>query len=310
MSGESEGTDVGGLRHHAFLYDEDDEFVERSVAFLLAGLQAGEAAIVAAPPGRLALMREALGADAARARFIDATALYQRLARTIAAFYGTLLERLRRAPSVRAVADVPFGPTRQERDRWTAYEAITNRAYAHLPAWVVCAYATSELPDQVLEIAWRTHFEVLAKDWQPSPHYEDQTALLRSLTPQPRQLNHLRLVAAGNDQQTLRENLASELSAEGIAPKQALDLLVAANEIAANAYQHAGGVAVLRVGRAGGRLVCEITDRGKGFDDPLAGYIPPKPEQQTGHGLWIARQLVSRLEFLFTPDGHTTRLWL
>ena len=46
MSGESEGTDVGGLRHHAFLYDDDDG---RSVAFLLAGLQAGEAAIVAAP---------------------------------------------------------------------------------------------------------------------------------------------------------------------------------------------------------------------------------------------------------------------
>lgn len=46
------------------------------------------------------------------------------------------------------------------------------------------------------------------------------------------------------------------------------------------------------------------------FDDPLAGYIPPEPGQQSGQGLWITRQLVSRLEFLFTPDGHTTRLWL
>jgi anti-sigma regulatory factor (Ser/Thr protein kinase) len=310
MSAGDDDTDVCGLRHHALLYDEDDEYVERSVAFLRAGLEAGEAAIVAGMRGRLALMREGLGADATRVTFTDVDGLYLRPARTIAAYYGTLLEHLRYAPSVRWVAEVQFGPTQSDWDTWTAYEAITNRAYAHLPAWIVCTYATSELPDQVLEIAWRTHAEVLTGDWQPSPHYEDPRAVLRSLTPQPRPLHHLRTVAAGSDQQSLRETLAAELSAEGIEPNKALDLLVAANEIAANAWEHAEGIAKLRVGRADGRFVCEITDRGTGFDDPLAGYIPPRPEQQTGQGLWIARQLVSRLEFLSTADGHTTRLWL
>jgi hypothetical protein len=71
-------------------------------------------------------------------------------------------------------------------------------------------------------------------------------------------------MAAGSDQQALRENLASEFSAEGIAPKQALDLLVAVNEIAANAWQHADGVAALRVGRAGGCFVCEPSPRPMG----------------------------------------------
>jgi hypothetical protein len=71
-------------------------------------------------------------------------------------------------------------------------------------------------------------------------------------------------MAAGSDQQALRENLASEFSAEGIAPKQALDLLVAVNEIAANAWQQADGVAALRVGRAGGCFVCEPSPRPMG----------------------------------------------
>jgi anti-sigma regulatory factor (Ser/Thr protein kinase) len=310
MTQERPDTDVYGLRHHALLYDADDEYVERSVAFLRGGLDIGEAAIVASTRGRLALMREALGADAARVTFTDVAALYLRPARTIAAYYGALVEHLRHSPSVRAVAEVQFGPTRPDWDTWAAYEAITNRAYTHLPAWVVCTYATGELPDEVLETAWRAHPAVLTEDWQPSPHYEDPTAMLRSLTPQPRPLNDLRSVAAGRDQLALRENLAAALSADGIASNKALDMLVAANEIAANAWQHADGVAMLRVGRADGRFVCEITDRGTGFDDPLAGYIPPKPEQQSGQGLWITRQLVWRLEFFCTPGGHTTRLWL
>jgi hypothetical protein len=54
--------------------------------------------------------------------------------------------------------------------------------------------------------------------------------------------------------------------------------------------------------------VCEIADGGPGFDDPLAGYLAPR--QGVGAGLWVARQLTWRLEFLRSPDGFTARIWL
>jgi anti-sigma regulatory factor (Ser/Thr protein kinase) len=85
-------------------------------------------------------------------------------------------------------------------------------------------------------------------------------------------------------------------------------MLVAVNEIAANAFKHGGGPAALRVGVVGGQFVCEVSDRGPGHDDPLAGFLPPKPEDRRGAGLWAARQLTSRLELFSSADGLTVRL--
>jgi anti-sigma regulatory factor (Ser/Thr protein kinase) len=63
------------------------------------------------------------------------------------------------------------------------------------------------------------------------------------------------------------------------------------------------------VGRVGDRFVCELTDRGPGFDDPLAGYLPPR-DGNPGAGLWIARQATSRLDMIRAADGMTLRLWV
>jgi hypothetical protein len=43
-----------------------------------------------------------------------------------------------------------------------------------------------------------------------------------------------------------------------------------------------------------------------GFDDPTAGFLAPRPG--IGTGLWAARQLTWRIEFLRSPGGFTTRM--
>jgi anti-sigma regulatory factor (Ser/Thr protein kinase) len=91
---------------------------------------------------------------------------------------------------------------------------------------------------------------------------------------------------------------------------RALDLLVAATEIHTNAERHGGGMRELRVGRENGRFVCEITDGGDGFADPIAGYRVPGDPQRSPKGLWIARQLAWQVEFLRAPGAFTVRLWL
>jgi anti-sigma regulatory factor (Ser/Thr protein kinase) len=296
------------LRHHAFVYESDDEYVARSVEFLKEGLDAGEGAIVGNAPTGLARMRDALGRDADRVTFLDLSSTYTRPARTLAAYYGTFREHLRRAPSVRAVAEFQDGPTSQDWDEWMAYEAITNVAYSHLPVWVVCTYGANRLPDSIINGVLRTHPELLGDGWEDSEHFEDPSEVVRKLTPEPEALPELRSLSAGEDLDAFREQLARELVALRIPEAKTLDMLVAGTEIAANALRHGGGIEEVRVGRAEGRFVCEVIDRGSGFDDPLAGYLAPR--EGVGSGLWVARQLAWRIESFHSPRGFTVRVWL
>jgi anti-sigma regulatory factor (Ser/Thr protein kinase) len=298
----------GAFRHHALVYDSQDEYVARSVAFLKEGLEAGEGALVGNSRDGLAVMREALGPDADQVAFFDVGSTYTRPAHTLAAYYGVFLGQLRKAASVRAVAEFQLGPTLTDWEEWMAYEAINNVAYSHLPVWVVCTYSAKQVPDAVLDGVWRTHPEVAAGEWRKSDRFEDPRELVRNLTSQPEPLPDLRPLSVGADLEVFRERLARELIAEKVPDARALDMLVAATEIAANALTHGGGIEEVRVGRAEGRFVCEVVDRGGGFDDPLAGYRAPR--DGIGAGLWVARQLTRRVELFHSPRGFTARIWL
>jgi anti-sigma regulatory factor (Ser/Thr protein kinase) len=296
------------LRHNALVYESQDEYVARSVAFLKEGLEAGEGALVGNSRDGLAAVREALGPDADQVAFFDVGSTYTRPARTLAAYYGVFLGQLRKAPSVRAVAEFQLGPTLTDWEEWMGYEAITNVAYSHLPVWVVCTYGANRVSDAVLDGVWRTHPEVATDEWRESDRFEDPRELVRRLTPQPEPLPELRPCSIGADLEAFRERLARELRAEYVPDARALDMLVAATEIAANALEHGGGIEELRVGRAEGRFVCEVVDRGSGFDDPVAGYLAPRAG--VGTGLWVARQLAWRLELFRSSHGFTARIWL
>jgi anti-sigma regulatory factor (Ser/Thr protein kinase) len=299
---------LGGLRHNAFVYESDDEYVERSVAFLQDGLEAGEWAIVANTRDGLAKMRDAMGPDVERVSFVDVSSTYDRPARAVAAYYGLLVDHLRKAPAVRAVADFQVGPAPGEWNEWVGYEAITNVAYSHLPAWIVCTYDANTLPDPILEGASKTHAELLEDEWQASDSYEDPRELLRRLVPEPEPISGLRSLSPGDSLETFREQLARELVAEKVSEAEALHMLIAGTEVAANAIRHGAGISELRSGRVDGRFVCEVVDRGGGFDDPAAGYLAPR--NGTGVGLWVARQLARRVESFHSPQGFTVRVWL
>jgi anti-sigma regulatory factor (Ser/Thr protein kinase) len=302
-------SDRTALRHSALVYESQDEYFARAVPFLKEGIEAGEGAIVAHTKPGLAMMREALGSDAEQVTFVDVSSAYTRPARTLAAYHEVYVELLQRTRTVRAVADVQFGPDPGEWDVWTGYEAVFNRSFGHLPTWVICSYNANGTPDPIIEGVWRTHSEVIADgSWNVSDHYEDPDRLLRRITPVPAPLSGLRSIPFGRDVADFREHLAREMVVENVSEAKALDMLLAATEVAANAIEHGGGVEAVRVGRAQGRFVCEIVDRGIGFDDPTAGYLAPR--EGVGTGLWIARQLTWQIEFFRSESGFTARVWL
>jgi anti-sigma regulatory factor (Ser/Thr protein kinase) len=301
--------DGTALRHNAFVYESQDEYLMHAVPFLEAGLEAGEGAIVAHTKPGIAMMREALGSDAADVTFVDVSSAYTRPARTLAAYHRVYSEQLAKTATLRAVADVQFGPDPREWDLWTGYEAVFNCSFGHLPAWVLCSYNANGAPDPIIDGVWRTHPEVVDRNtWTTSALYEDPDQLLRRITPHPEELPDLRSIPAGPDAEQIRERLAPELTAAGVGEAKTVEMLLAATEIATNALQHGHGIEDVKVGTAHGRFVCEVIDRGPGFDDPTAGYLAPR--EGIGAGLWVARQLTWQIEFFQSPRGFTTRIWL
>ncbi len=185
-----------------------------------------------------------------------------------------------------------------------------RRAFAGRKLNVICPYDERVLPAAVLDCACATLEHVITDARRPSAAYTDAAAVVRAHTPAPEPLPQLRALPPPDGARGLRELLAAEMAAEGVPDAAARDMLLAASEVFTNARQHGGGATSLSVGRVGTHFVCEIADRGAGLDDPLAGYLPPRPPRWSDAGLWVARQATSAVELL-RPDGGglTVRLW-
>ena len=94
----------------------------------------------------------------------------------------------------------------------------------------------------------------------------------------------------------------------GLSASRTGDLVLAVNEVAANAIIHAGGVGWLTVEQTADGVMVEVRDRGTGLPHPVAMELPA-PQLSGGRGLWLARTLCDQLTFSADPDGHCVRLF-
>jgi anti-sigma regulatory factor (Ser/Thr protein kinase) len=306
-----------GYTHDALLFDTDDRLTEVAVPFLLEGLAAGEAAVVATAPRTAAVLREAVGGhplvhllargDIYRPRTPAAITTFRQLAEQRAAEGAT---------RVRVVGEVDFGPTERDWLEWRRYEAVINRALASWPLWGLCVFDTQRLPEPVLESAMRTHTSVVTSmGREPNPHFTEPAEYLRALPvpAEPLEETPPRLSAPDvSDFIGLRHAVAAELGSVD-APRDAIeDYLLAVDEMSSNAARHGGPPVSLWLWISPGKIVCTIADRGPGWDDPFAGYGPAHGEDLSrgGMGLWLARQLCDHVDITTDGDGTRVRLTL
>jgi anti-sigma regulatory factor (Ser/Thr protein kinase) len=300
------------LRHNMYIYEDDCCLAERVVPFLHDGLTGDEAVVAVVDRHTHDVLRETLGTDAEQVVFLDRYAFYSRPETAIASLDMSLRAlRQNGAEAIRAYGEPPPRDTPDERRAWARYEAVVNAAFAHHPLWVMCGYDARRTCDEILDAAWSTHAGVLTDDWQTNDRYESPTDFLRTLASSPAALPGLRTMPFGDGARAFRHTLLGEMAADHVPEADTHQLLVAASEVYANAGRHGGGVAQIRVGRDGDRFVCEITDNGAGFDDPLAGLIPPSADAIDGAGLWAARQNTRRLEMQpAATGGLSVQLWI
>jgi len=307
------------FRHEAMLYHGTAQFVSGAAAFIRDALDADEPILVAVIAPRLALLREELGPDARRVRFLDMEAVGRNPARIIPAWRDWVAEH---APSGRAFRGVgePIwaGRTGAEIAECQQHEQLLNSAFDGGPGWsLLCPYDLESLPTDVVDQAHRTHPAVVRagvrteSDSYPDHHHPDPGVIHAALLAEPLPAPPDSLYQTGfglADLARIRRLVAAHASAARVSELRAEDLVLVANELVCNSIRHGGGTGTLRLWQDSGELICEVHDRGL-VADPLIGRRRPDPGADGGAGLWIANQVCDLVQIRSTAqDGTTVRV--
>jgi len=113
----------------------------------------------------------------------------------------------------------------------------------------------------------------------------------------------------------LREAVLAHATAAGMPENRAIEVMLAAHELAANAIRHGGGTGRLRLRIVAGALYCQVTDVGSarltshraaaGADQRTvpAAAQPASWPFEPGHGLWLVRQAADDCTVVASPQG-------
>jgi anti-sigma regulatory factor (Ser/Thr protein kinase) len=303
--------------HAALLYRSAEHLASAVVPFLADGLAAGEAVVLACREENSALLAEALGHDD-RILVLPREGIYTRTAHVI----STLRRVVRRqlvagASGVRLLGEMPVDQSGDEWHEWHRCEAISNVALGPLPLSSVCAFDRRALSDAICEGVEETHPALMTPAGPvPNHRYVDPATVLRRTpttragraedTPPTLQLADL---ADASRLPELRARVRAALDGSGQPGQLRSRFAAAVAEVLLNALRHGRPPVAVRLWATPTRLECTVTDRGDGFDDPLAGYTPPGTGfPPAGAGLWLVRQACDTLEAFRTGTGFAVRL--
>jgi anti-sigma regulatory factor (Ser/Thr protein kinase) len=296
--------------HGALLYSGDADYVHATTSFIRDGLEADEPVLVVVPVEKIALLRDALGADATRVTFEDMREVGQNPARIIAQ-WREFIDRHAGAGAVRGVGE-PVSPQRRavELTECHQHESLVNLAFAEGVAFnLLCPYDVDALAESIVDDARRTHPHVVENGCRVESDAfvrgDGEAWLQAPLSAPP---GHAERVDF--DEATLRavrEAVSSLAHRSGLDHDRVADVVLAVNELTTNSVAHGAGSGTLTMWADDESVVCEVFDAGR-LDDPLAGRCRPGPLQIGGRGLWLANQLSDLTQLRRTPSGTRIRL--
>jgi anti-sigma regulatory factor (Ser/Thr protein kinase) len=305
---EAGGPGSEAFRHEALLYSGTDGFVDGTLPFLRAGVDAGDAMLVVVDAAKIGWLQDALGRDAHAVTFADMSDVGANPARIIPAWRAFVDGNPGRR--LRGIGE-PIWAQRSAAElvECQRHEALLNLAFADAERFtLLCPYDVDALEPGVIEKAHHSH-PILVRDGarRPSTTYLGAVAApFAEPLPDPPDDAH----ALAFDTHTLgavRDAVTARALSAGLSELRAGDLVLAVNEIATNSVVHGGGQGVLRIWREADAVICEISDSGA-IVEPLAGRSRPPEGDVGGHGLWMCNQLCDLVQIRAFAGGGVVRL--
>ncbi len=299
-----------GFSHEAFFYADEDEFLAGTVPFVEAGLEAGEAILVALPRATGDLLRGELGGDGERVQFAEMEELGRNPARIIPAWRDFLEENADVGGGVRGIGEpIWAGRSDAEVDECQRHESLLNLAFGDGPAWsLMCPYDSARLDARVLEEALHSHPLVSRPEFVASSGFytepEARDPFEGRLPPPTAAAVEMSFTAKRLSE--VRRFAAEQARSIGLDSARVEDLVLAVNELATNSLQHGRG-GTLRIWRETAAIACEVDSEDR-IDRPLAGRRRPRPTQLRGRGLWLVNQLCDLVQIRSAGSGSVVRL--
>jgi anti-sigma regulatory factor (Ser/Thr protein kinase) len=304
----------GRYIHEAVYYETTAQLVEATSPLLRQALARGEEVALVCTESNNRALSEALDDDD-RLLVLPRPEIYQKAVTAVAYFRDFVESRVAAgARGVCILGEVDFGTNGRALDEWRRYEALLNYALSPFPLWSLCGYDTRALPDPVLVTGELTH-PYLRRDGMQTRNlaHVDPAELMRladadgDLVPE---VEPEVTIAEVLDLGELHRALETVLAAQGMVAERVEDVVMAVHEVTTNGLRHGEPPVTVRVWLSPGRVVCTVTDRGSGFDDPFVGYVRGGGEEipEGRFGLWLARQLCDEVVTSRTPEGFMARL--
>lgn len=307
------GCTQGRYVHEAVYFDDTAGLVDATAPSLRQALARGEDVALVCSEEHNRALGEALDDD--RVLVLPRAGIYQKAVTAVDYFRNFVEQRLAvGAGRVCVVGEVDFAVEGRALDEWRRYEALLNQALRPFPLWSLCGYDTRSLPEPVLVTGELTHpYLRRAGVAGPNPAHVDPAEVMRltdaDAVPVP-PIDPTVTIPDVLDLEELHRELTQLLMIEGLGRERVEEVVLAVHEVVANGMRHGVPPVSVRVWFPRGRVVCTVTDRGSGFDDPFAGYVrgadAARPEGR--FGLWLARQFCDEVATTRTAEGFVVRL--
>lgn len=297
-----------GFAHPALFYRGTAEYLEGTVAFVRAGLAAGEPVALAVPGPNLRLILTELGTDADRVRLLDMTRAGRNPGRIIPNVLRTFADSYPRR-RVRIIGEHQWtGRTLKEYPACTQHEALISIALAGRPVTMLCPYDAERVGPRTLADAEAHHpwvidasGERLTTGFAPERVDPDGHQLCEPPTGTGFPFDATNQALAGQ----FACDHATRLGLGG--DHSELKLIV--GELVARSLVHGAGTGTLRIWAQRGYLVCEVRHSGH-INDPLADRPLADPRRPDGRGLLLVNHLSDLVEQHSCAQGTTTRVYL
>jgi MEDS: MEthanogen/methylotroph, DcmR Sensory domain len=297
-------------RHEAFLWQDAREYVSVLAQFIEDGLAAGEPVMAALLREHANMLRETLGNQARKVKFVDMAVLGRNPAQIIPAWQQFLDNQAASGRPVRGIGEPIWAGRRPEEVvECQLHEALLNVAVdPKTPFWLICPYDVQGLDPSVIEEVYHSHLAVLeGRRYESNSRYGGRTqidflfaASLSELEGQPTELVFTRDNVESVFGVVTLDAYAAELRSDRIS-----DIAGTVRRLSAASLDRGAQQGVLRIWHRPDALICDVSDDTV-IDDVLIGRRSIQAE--AADGLWYANQHCDLVQVRSAQSGTTVRV--